>query len=178
MKNTESQMVDDASMENSTPEPTIDMDTVTDESFDPTVKLAEQVASWQDKYTRLSAEFDNYRKRTVKEKMELIENGGGDMLRAVLPTLDDFERALAHMADGNDKEGVSLIYQTLLHNLKAKGVHQMELRGLPFNVDLAEAVAKFPVEELEKKGTVIDVAQNGYMLKDKVLRFAKVIVGE
>lgn len=160
--------------ENTSPQ----MEEVTDESFAPNDKMAEDLTLWQDKYVRLSAEFDNYRKRTVKEKMELIENAGEDVIKSILPILDDFERALQHFSEGVDKDGVNLIYNKLLSTLAARGVKAMESMGQPFDVESQEAVAKFAVEDSAKKGTVIDVAQKGYMYKNKVLRFAKVVVGE
>lgn len=152
------------------------------EAAEETAKMAEECKAWQDKYMRLSAEFDNFRKRTLKEKMDLIASGGEDVIKAIIPVVDDFERALAAM-DGKEeiaaeREGVRLIYQKFLDILKGKGVTPIDALGKPMDVDFHDAVAKVPVPEPEKKGTVIDVVQTGYMLKDKVLRFAKVVVGE
>lgn len=152
------------------------------EEGDESAKMAEECKVWQDKYMRLSAEFDNFRKRTLKEKMDLIASGGEDVIKAIIPVVDDFERALAAM-DGKEavaaeREGVRLIYQKFLDILKSKGVTPIDALGKPMDVDFHDAVAKVPVPEDEKKGTVIDVVQTGYMLKDKVLRFAKVVVGE
>ena len=149
------------------------------ESATPTAE--ELVAEWKDKYVRLQAEFDNYRKRTLREKMELVETGGQDVLKAVLPVVDDVQRAVEAMAKSDDVEalrkGVELIAQKFSETLKQKKVVAIEAKGLPFDEELMEAVAKFPAGE-EQKGKVIDVVQTGYMLGDKVLRFAKVVVGE
>jgi len=140
-----------------------------------------QVAEWQDKFLRLQAEFDNYRKRTLREKMELVETGGRDVLLAMLPVRDDVQRAVDAMEKSDDLEalraGVLLISQKFTEALRQKGVTEIEVRDKEFDADLSEAVARFAAGE-EKKGRVIDVVQTGYMLGDKVLRFAKVVVGE
>ena len=139
------------------------------------------VAEWKDKYLRLQAEFDNYRKRTLREKMDLVQTGGRDVLLAMLPVLDDVQRALAAMEKSDDiealRQGVQLISQKFTEALRQKGVTEMELKEKEFDADVAEAVARFAAGE-EMKGRVIDVVQTGYMLGDKVLRFAKVVVGE
>lgn len=136
---------------------------------------------WKDKYLRLSAEFDNYRKRTLKEKMDLIESGGEDVIKSMLSVMDDFGRALAAMQNATDvasvREGVELIAQKMNDVLRAKGVSEIEAVGLPLDTDLHEAVAKFPAGD-DKKGLIIDVVQKGYKLKEKVIRYAKVVVGE
>lgn len=143
--------------------------------------VAAEVAAWKDKYLRLQAEFDNYRKRTLREKMELVETGGRDVLLAMLPVRDDVQRAVGAMAKSDDIEalraGVELIAQKFTEALRQRGVTEIEVVGEPFDADLSEAVAKFPAGE-EKQGRVIDVVQTGYRLGDKVLRFAKVVVGE
>ena len=148
---------------------------------DKTTAAADEAAEWKDKYMRLSAEFDNYRKRTLKEKMDLIESGGEDVIKSMLAVMDDFERALAAMQSATDvasvKEGVELIQHKMCEALKAKGVSRIEAVGLPLDTDLHEAVAKFPAGD-DKKGLVIDVVQQGYKLKEKVIRYAKVVVGE
>ena len=139
------------------------------------------VAEWKDKYLRLQAEFDNYRKRTLREKMDLVQTGGRDVLLAMLPVRDDVQRALAALEKSDDiealRQGVRLISQKFTEALRQKGVTEMELKEKEFDADLAEAVARFAAGE-EMKGRVIDVVQTGYMLGDKVLRFAKVVVGE
>ena len=143
--------------------------------------LEEAVAHWQDKFVRLQAEFDNYRKRTLKEKMELVQTGGRDVLLAMLPVRDDVQRAVDAMQKSDDLEalraGVTLISQKLTEALRQKGVTEIEVLDREFDADLSEAVAKFAAGD-EKKGKVIDVVQTGYKLGDKVLRFAKVVVGE
>ena len=148
---------------------------------DKTTAVADEAAEWKDKYMRLSAEFDNYRKRTLKEKMDLIESGGEDVIKSMLAVMDDFERALAAMQTATDvasvKEGVELIQHKMCEALKAKGVSHIEAVGQPLDTDLHEAVAKFPAGE-DKKGLIIDVVQQGYKLKEKVIRYAKVVVGE
>lgn len=144
-------------------------------------KLAAAVAGWQDKFLRLQAEFDNYRKRTLREKMELVQTGGRDVLLEMLPVRDDVQRAVDAMHKSDDLEalraGVTLISQKFTEALRRKGVTEIEVLGKEFDSDLSEAVARFDAGE-EKRGTVIDVVQTGYMLGDKVLRFAKVVVGE
>ena len=142
---------------------------------------AAAVAEWQDKFLRLQAEFDNYRKRTLKEKMELVATGGRDVLLEMLPVRDDVQRAVAAMEKSDDVEalraGVTLIAQKFNEALRRKGVTEIECRDKEFDADLCEAVAKFAAGE-DKKGKVIDVVQTGYMLGERVLRFAKVVVGE
>ena len=128
--------------------------------------LAAAVAEWQDKYIRLQAEFDNYRKRTLKEKMDLVQTGGRDVLLAMLPVRDDVQRAVDAMQKSDDIE-----------TLRQKGVTEIDVKGREFDADLCEAVAKFAAGE-DMQGKVVDVVQTGYMLGDKVLRFAKVVVGE
>lgn len=178
MENTENQVVDNETpevIETNNSENTTTTDEMTDSA---TQETDNQAAIWQDKYVRLSAEFDNYRKRTLKEKMELIDNGGADVLKAILSTADDFDRALAAMSESTDKEGVKLIRQKFIDTLKSKGVTEIEALGKPFDVDFHEAIAKVPASETMPSGMVIDVVQRGYMIKDKVLRFAKVVVAE
>ena len=139
--------------------------------------LEEAVAQWQDKYVRLQAEFDNYRKRTLKEKMDLVQTGGRDVLLEMLPVRDDVQRAVDAMQKSDDLEalraGVTLISQKFTEALRRKGVTEIEV----LDADFSEAVARFAAGD-EKKGKVIDVVQTGYMLGEKVLRFAKVVVGE
>jgi molecular chaperone GrpE len=149
----------------------------------PEVKVAEEkLAEMQDKYIRLSAEFDNYRKRTLREKMDLSRYAGENLLLSMLPIMDDFERALKHMDSTADrialKDGIDIIYGKFSDFLKQNGIKEIEALNSNFNVDLHEAVAKVPVEEADKKGKVVEVVLKGYYLQDKVLRFAKVVVGE
>ncbi len=144
--------------------------------------VEEKLAEMQDKYIRLSAEFDNYRKRTLREKMDLSKYAGESLLLNLIPIIDDFERALKHMDSATDtaaiKSGIDLIYIKFSEFLKQNGVKEIEALNTNFNVDIHEAVAKMQVQEDDKKGKVVDVLQKGYYLQDKVLRFAKVVVGE
>ena len=142
----------------------------------------EKLAEMQDKYLRLSAEFDNYRKRTLREKMEISKYAGEEIILKILPFIDDFERALKFIETTTEcsamKEGINLIYGKFTDFLNQNGVKEIESLNSSFNVDLHEAVAKVPVEEEDKKGKVLDVALKGYYLQDKVIRHAKVVVGE
>ena len=144
-------------------------------------ELAAKVAVINDKYVRLAAEFDNYRRRTAKERLDLIASAGEDVIKGLLPVLDDCERALDVLrkssADKAAIEGTELIYNKLMTFLKSKGLSVIEAIGKPLDTDYHEAVAQFPVQEEEKKNTIIDIAQQGYMLNEKVIRFAKVVVG-
>ena len=144
--------------------------------------IDEKLAEMQDKYLRLSAEFDNYRKRTLREKIELSKYAGENLLLSFLPIMDDFERALKHMDSTTDcialKDGIDIMYVKFSDFLKQNGIKEIESLNTNFNVDLHEAVAKVPVEEEDKKGKVVDVVLKGYYLQDKVLRFSKVVVGE
>lgn len=145
-------------------------------------EVKEQLEAQKDKYLRLSAEFDNYRKRTMKEKAELVLNGGEKTISSILPVLDDFERALQNMEKTTDvnavKEGVEIIYNKFMKVLKENGVKVIEAKGLPLNTDFHEAIAVIPAPEEALKGKVLDCVQNGYTLNDKVIRHAKVVVGE
>ena len=144
--------------------------------------LEEKLAELQDKYLRLSAEFDNYRKRTLREKMEMTKYAGENLLLKIIPFMDDFDRALLHLDTATDcnamKNGIELIYDKFSVFLKENGIKEIESLNQNFNVDLHEAVAKQPVEEKKKKGKIVDVVLKGYYLQDKVLRFSKVVVGE
>ena len=141
----------------------------------------EVIAVWRDKYMRLQAEFDNYRKRTLREKMDLVASGGADVLKSMLSVLDDVHRAVAASEKSDDinalREGEKLVMQKFEEALKQKNVVEIQAVGEEFNADFHEAVARFAAGE-EMKGKVIDVVQRGYMLGDKVLRYAKVVVGE
>jgi molecular chaperone GrpE len=144
--------------------------------------IEEKLAEMQDKYIRLSAEFDNYRKRTLREKMDLSKYAGENLLLGIIPLMDDFERALKHLDGSQDctamKDGIDIIYGKFSDFLKQNGIKEIESLNTNFNVDLHEAVAKVPVDEEDKKGKVVEVVLKGYYLQDKVLRFSKVIVGE
>ncbi len=144
-----------------------------EESVDETEELKARVAELEDRNLRMMAEFENYRRRTNKEKLDLIETAGERIFRDMLPLIDDFERALAVI----DDEGVKLIYQKFLAFLDKNDVHAIDTKGADFNTDEHEAVTLFAAGE-ENKGKVIDCTQKGYKLGDKVIRFAKVVVGE
>jgi len=137
-----------------------------------------------DKYVRLSAEFDNFRRRSLKEKMDLIKSAGEDILVNILPVIDNFERAIKSM-EGNGEgeknaviEGVELIYNNFKDFLSQRGVKEIEAIGLEFDTDHHEAITKIPATEENMKGKVIDVIEKGYLMHEKVIRFAKVVVGE
>ena len=142
----------------------------------------ETMEEQKDKYLRLSAEFDNYRKRTMKEKAELILNGGEKSLSSILPVVDDFERAIKTMETATDvqavKEGVELIYNKFMATLAQNGVKVIETKDQPLNTDYHEAIAVIPAPSEAQKGKILDCVQTGYTLNDKVLRHAKVVVGE
>ncbi len=144
--------------------------------------LQEKFNSINDKYLRLSAEFDNYRKRTLKEKMELIKTGGEEVLLKVLPVMDNFERAIKSLDSASDKnavkEGIDLIYNNFVDFLSQKGVKEIEAINKVFDTDLHEALTKIPAPSEDLKGKVIDVIEKGYTLYDKVIRYAKVVIGE
>ena len=144
-------------------------------------EMTEKLAKEKDDYIRLMAEFDNFRRRTSQEKLELISSASAETIKGLLPVLDDCERAIKVLLDSNDsdaaKEGTELIFSKLMGYLKSKGLSVIEAVGQPFDTDLHEAVAQFPVQEDEKKGKVFDVVQTGYTLNGKVIRFAKVVVG-
>ena len=144
--------------------------------------LEAQVAELKDKYLRQVAEFDNYRKRTLKEKTELILNGGEKVMTALLPVMDDFERALESFNKSSDidalREGVTLIFEKLVKTLEGQGLKAIEAVGQDFNTDFHEAIAMIPATNDDEKGKVIDCVQTGYMLNEKVIRHAKVAIGQ
>lgn len=154
-----------------------------EESFEKQLENANaQIEDLKDKYLRLSAEFDNYRKRTIKEKAELIKTGGEKVISSILPILDDLERAIKNMETSEDvatmKEGVELIYNKFLKVLHENGVQKIETDGKDFDTDYHEAIALVPAPTEEQKGKILDCVQNGYTLNDKVVRHAKVVVGQ
>lgn len=152
-----------------------------DEAAEALAKAEAEAAEWRDKYLRLQAEFDNYRKRTLKEKMSLVESGGENVIKALLPVVDDVDRALAAMEKSDDVEalrgGVRLISQKFNEVMRQQGVSEIEAVGKEFDVDVHEAVARFPIDG-KNSGEIIDVVQKGYKLGDKVIRYAKVVVAE
>lgn len=151
------------------------------EEVDETEALKERIAELEDKNLRMMAEFDNYRRRTNKEKLELMATAGERIFKEMLPLVDDFERAVAVMDKTNDidavREGIHLIQQKFIAFLDKQDVHAIETEGVDFNTDEHEAVTTFAAGE-EQKGKVIDCTQKGYKLGEKVIRFAKVVVGE
>lgn len=165
-------------------------DTTSETDFDPETdlfdlsaeeKLKIELAEMKDKYIRLYADFENFRRRTAKERLELVGTATTDLMRTILPTVDDFERAMQSFEATSEveplKEGVSLIFQKLYKTLEGKGLKVMKTVGLPFDADLQESVAQYPAPNPELKGMVIDEVEKGYLLNDKVIRFAKVVVG-
>ncbi len=134
-----------------------------------------------DKYLRLYSEFDNYRRRVTRERSELISGAGADMLKAMLPVVDDFERGLKNMEKATDvlalREGVELIYNKLKSTLQNKGLEEMKAVGQVFDADIHEAITQIPVPDEDMKGKVVDEVEKGYYLNGKVIRYAKVVVG-
>ena len=143
--------------------------------------LEGKIAKDKDDYIRLMAEFDNYRRRTSQEKLELVSMASTDTIKGLLPVLDDCERAIKVLMDSDDsdaaKEGTELIYHKLMSYLQSKGLAVIDAIDKPFDTDLHEAVAQFPVQDDDKKGKVFDVVQTGYTLNGKVIRYSKVVVG-
>ena len=146
-----------------------------------TEKLKAELAESNNKYVRLYAEFDNYKRRTTKERIELLQTAGKDIIVALLPVVDDFERALLAMESATDinsvKEGITLIQQKLGNLLSQRGLKALETKGLPFDADLHEGITSIPAPTDDLKGKVVDELEKGYTLNDKVIRFAKVVVG-
>ena len=155
-------------------------ETPAEEELDPLTAAQNEAEQWKDKYIRLVAEFDNYKKRTLKEKSELILNGSEKTVAAILPILDDFERATADKTEDPQaiKEGYELIYKKFLKALETLGVNKIKTDNADFDVDYHEAIAMVPGMGDDKKGKVIDCVQTGYTLNDKVIRHAKVAVGQ
>lgn len=159
--------------------PNIEEETVENVTNEPSAE--ELLSEEKDRYIRLFAEFENYKKRTAKEKMDFFQYANQDMMISMLDVLDDFERALKNIAEnGNeaDLQGVELIYQKFKNKLAEKGLKAMEVKpGDDFNVDLHEAITQIPSPTPELKGKIVDVIETGYTLNDKVIRFAKVVTG-
>lgn len=145
-------------------------------------KLQAEVADWKDKYTRLFAEFDNYKKRSFKEKMEVIQSGGKDVIISMLEVLDDSVRAEKQMETATDiealKKGSLLVFNKLKYNLHQKGLKAFDSIGEDFDVEKHEAITEIPVDTPDKEGKVIDELEKGYLLNDKLIRYAKVVVGK
>ncbi len=177
--------IDNTSQEENTNKENIVGEETLDEKSQLEQKLAEaaeKIATLEDKYLRQVAEFDNYRKRTMKEKAELIKNGGERAIESILPVLDDFERALLTMEKNDNaaeiRVGVELIYNKFVTILKQNGLQKIETEGKDFDTDYHEAIAMVPTPDESQKGKVLDCIQTGYILNDKVIRHAKVAVGE
>lgn len=167
---------DPQSNDNKTAEDSTEVDNIVE-------NLKEEISMLNDKYLRLAAEFDNYRKRTLKEKQDLILFAGEDIIKGILPVLDDFERAIEMLSAagaGNSTalEGTELIYNKLKSFLNSKGVKEIEAIGCSLDTDFHEAVAQVPVDDKSKKGLIVDVVQRGYLLNGKVIRFSKVVMGQ
>jgi molecular chaperone GrpE len=144
----------------------------------PVAKLQDELAESKDKYLRLYAEFENHRRRTAKEKLEMIQAANEQLIKALLPVVDDFERAEKSLKELSEKDasGVLLIYNKLKKVLDQFGVKSMDAKG-DFNADLHEAITQVPVQDESQKGKIVDVVEKGYLINDKVIRFAKVVVG-
>ncbi len=164
------------------------MQAAAEDSAEPELKrlaaqeLLEKLTEMQDRYLRLSAEFDNYRKRTLREKIELAQSGGEEVIKKLLPIVDDFDRAMISIRATDDcgaiKTGLELIYAKVNEFLRNNGVKEIEAINEPFNSDMHEAVTSITVQDDGQKGKIIEVTQKGYSLNDKVIRFPKVVVGE
>ena len=173
----------EATTENSTPE-SFDSgknDTETSSNEQQIIELEKKIAEEKDKYLRLYSEFDNYRKRSIREKSELIKTAGEDFFKAILPVIDDFERAIKAADSTGDlnaiAEGVQLIYSKLKSTLKQKGLEEMEASGKTFDADVMEAITSIPAPNDDLKGKVVDEIEKGYSLNGKVIRYAKVVIG-
>lgn len=177
VKNTSNEEVqnEELSQEDSAPEEVV-------EELSELETLQLQNSQLNDKYLRLYSDFDNFRKRTQKEKFDIIQNAGGDVLKTMLSVVDDFERAMANNEKVDDadslKEGFELIHTKLMGTLEGKGLKKMEAKGQPFDSELHEAITNIPAPEEKDKGTCFDVIEQGYFLNDKVLRYAKVVVAQ
>jgi len=147
-----------------------------------TEEAENKAREWQDKYIRLSAEFDNYRKRTLKEKADLLKYANEELLKKILPVIDDFERGIQIIDKSEDivalKTGIHLIYNKFSDFIKQNGIKEIEALNQPFDLDHHEAMTKIPAPSEDLKGKVVDVIEKGYMLGDKVIRYSKVVVGE
>ncbi|MFM2047596.1 MAG: nucleotide exchange factor GrpE [Bacteroidota bacterium] len=161
---------------------TINEQVIVEETKSPEEKLQEELTAEKDRSLRLFAEFDNFKKRTSKERLELIQTAGKEVVVAMLPVLDDFERALKQMETAQDvaavKEGVNLVYQKFKTTLEQKGLKEMQAVQQEFNADVHEAITEIPAPTEDLKGKVIDQVEKGYYLFDKIIRFAKVVVGK
>jgi molecular chaperone GrpE len=181
----EESAVEDSNIETNSEEPEVAAEAETEQPVEETPSIQDleaMIFQWKDKYVRLSAEFDNYRKRTLKEKIELTKIGGEDVLKGILPVVDDFERGLKNVEQATDmeavKEGMNLIYGKFKEFLNQKGLKEIDALNADFNTDYHEAITKIPVEDKAMSGKIIDVVQKGYTIDDKIIRYSKVVIGE
>ncbi len=154
----------------------------TSEQMSESDQLKKELADWKDKYTRLFAEFDNFRKRNAKERIEILQTAGSDIIKELLPILDDFDRAAKANENLEDvvviKEGFSLIHNKLYKRLESRGLKPIQCMNQPFDTDFHEAITSIPAPEESLKGKVVDEVEKGYVLHDKVIRFSKVVIGQ
>lgn len=171
-KKEETEKISDQQQNNEMPNETVDVE----------AQLKEDLAKEKDKFLRLFAEFENYKKRTTKERIDLFKTAGQEVIVSLLPVLDDFDRAYAEISKTEEKDllkGVELIKNKLNNTLKNKGLEQVELKpGDDFNADIHEAITQIPAPSEELKGKIVDVLEKGYKLGDKVIRFPKVVIGQ
>jgi len=164
-----------------TAESTVEQGIPSAENLSEEEKLREELAAEKDKFLRLFAEFENYKRRTSKERMELFKTANQEVLQAMLPVMDDFDRALAQISKSDDEvllKGVELIHNKLVDTLKSKGLEQVEIKaGDTFDADFAEAITQIPAPSDKMKGKIVDVIERGYKLGDKIIRFPKVVIG-
>ncbi|MGB0368460.1 MAG: nucleotide exchange factor GrpE [Flavobacteriales bacterium] len=178
---TKKEVLENESLENENQAETPEVEAKEEEVKDPLEELQESYNQLNDKYLRLYSDFENFRKRTAKERLDLMKSGGEDVFKILLPVVDDFERAQANMETAKDvpsvKEGVELIYNKLVKELEAKGLKPMNATGEVFDSEFHEAITQIPAPDKKMKGKVVDEIEKGYFLNDKVIRFAKVVVG-
>lgn len=181
MSNEETLETNSAEIENLTINET-ENSTETDQTTSKVDDQAEKIAELNEKYLRIYSEFENFRRRTAKEKLDLIKTAGGDVIKNLLPVVDDLERAIKYNESATDieavKEGFNLVYTKMKQILEQQGLKEMEALNQPFDVEIHEALTKIPAPSDELKGKVVDVMEKGFYLNDKVIRYAKVIVGE
>lgn len=181
-ENTDKEILDNekATVENHTDESAIGVETAEELSVEQ--RLEEDLAKEKDKFLRLFAEFENYKKRTSKERIELFRTANQEVLQAMLPVLDDFDRAMVQISKSEDEvllKGVELIHEKLKSTLVSKGLEEVEVRsGDAFNADFAEAITQIPAPSKDLKGKIVDVIEKGYKLGDKIIRFPKVVIGQ
>ena len=180
-KETEKEVLDNENIQEEVKAEESSIETPKEEEKDPLEELQLSYNQLNDKYLRLYSDFENFRKRTAKERLDLMKSGGEDVFKMLLPIVDDFERAQANMDSATDvpsvKEGVALIYNKLTKELEAKGLKPMNATGEVFDSEFHEAITQIPAPEKKLKGKVVDEVEKGYFLNEKVIRFAKVVVG-